>query len=351
MVSEKITAITPGASEPVAAAVAERLRGLRSHLAARIKGQDHVLDRVCSVLTRGQLGFAHPHRPKGSLLFIGPSGVGKTETSKVFTRYLFDGAAPVRFDMSEYQLQKSVDKLIGESRDDPGLLGRALGGVMHGTLLFDEIEKAHALVLDLFLQMLEDARITLATGEVLDLTGFYIVFTSNIGSAEVMRMISAPFSTIERTVLMRVGQELRPELVGRLTEKLVFARLNYATQREICEQLIAAERDRLRRLGHAIEVGPDAVEFLVREGFHKLLGARPMRGAVERCLQDAVATSVLDGVSGSGQVVVDRSGTRLVVMNADLPAQSPHSVDAGALSATGRLSARAISVKWASGEP
>ncbi|MEO6876094.1 MAG: AAA family ATPase, partial [Opitutaceae bacterium] len=206
-------------------ALQSRLMGLRPRLGAQIKGQDHVLERICSVLTRGELGFAHPGRPKGSFLFVGPTGVGKTEITYVFTDYLFAGEKPLRFDMSEYQLQKSVDKLIGENSSDRGLLGRALRGSFHGTLLFDEVEKAHPLVLDLFLQILEDARITLATGETLDLRSFYIVCTSNIGSAETMRMESAPFASVERTVLMRVRDQLRPELVGRVSEILVFARL------------------------------------------------------------------------------------------------------------------------------
>jgi len=291
-----------------------RLAGLPVHLAARIKGQRHALGRIASVLTRGELSLAHPRRPKGSFLFVGPTGIGKTETTNVFTDYLFEGAVPIRFDMSEYQLQKSVDKLIGENANDPGLLGRALRGVSRGTLLFDEIEKAHALVLDLFLQILEDGRITLATGETLNLTGFYVVLTSNIGSAEVMRMVSAPFATVERTVLMRVGQQLRPELFVRVTEKIVFARLDYPTQREICEQLIADECERLRGLGHAIEVGLDAVEFLIREGYHRTLGARPMRGAVERHLQDAIAGSILAGKSGGGRVSVNNSRDRLILL-------------------------------------
>lgn len=201
----------------VASSLVERLRGLPTHLAAKIKGQDHVLPRVCSVLTRGELGFAHPRRPRGSFLFVGPTGVGKTETTNVFTAYLGDGVSPIRFDMSEYQLQSSVDKLIGENRDDPGLLGRALRDKKSGTLLFDEIEKAHALVLDLFLQILEDGRITLATGETVDVRPFYVVCTSNIGSEETMRMENAPFASVERTVLMRVRERLRPELVGRVS--------------------------------------------------------------------------------------------------------------------------------------
>lgn len=294
-------------------ALLNRLRELPAHLAAQIKGQDHALPRVCSVLTRGELGLAHPRRPRGSFLFVGPTGIGKTETTNTFTAYLGDGATPVRFDMSEYQNQVSVEKLIGESRDDPGLLGRALRSVSRGTLLFDEIEKAHPLVLDLFLQIIEDARITLATGEVLDLRPFYVVFTSNIGSEETMRMENAPFASVERTVSMRVRDRLRPELLGRINEIIVYARLSYATQRAICQSMIEAECTRLAALGHHIEVGLDAIEFLVRQGYHRTLGARPMRGTVERFLQDAIVEDLLSGGAGSGLFFVDDRHNRLVL--------------------------------------
>lgn len=308
MVSQ-LTATTPGQNgHHPSPELLERLRGLPAHLATQIKGQAHVLSRVYSVLTRGELGFAHPRRPRGSFLKIGPTGVGKTETTKVFTSYLYDGAAPIAFDMSEFQNQVSVEKLLGENHHDPGLLGRALRGVSNGTLLFDEVEKAHVLVLDLFLQVLEEARITLATGETIDLRPFYIVFTSNIGSEEAMRMENAPFASVERTVLMRVRERLRPELVGRINEIIVYARLDYATQREICESMISSECSRLAGLGHAIDVAPDAAEFLVRVGYHRMFGARPMRAAVERHLQNAVAEDLLAGGSGCGTLIVD--GTR-----------------------------------------
>jgi ATP-dependent Clp protease ATP-binding subunit ClpA len=163
--------------------------------------------------------------------------------------------------------------------------GRALARADRGTLLFDEVEKAHPLVLDLFLQILDDAAITLATGERKNLSGFYVVFTSNIGAAEAMRMQSAPFASMERTVLARVSQQLRPELVGRMTEKLVFNRLPYTIQRDICEHLVATEQGRLRYLGHEVNVCPADFERLLREGHHKTLGARPMRAAVERHIQ------------------------------------------------------------------
>ncbi len=271
------------------------------------------MERVVSVLTRGEMGFAHPDRPKGSFLFVGPTGVGKTELTQVFTAHLFDGRKPVRFDMSEYQNQSSVEKLIGYEVSEIGLLGRALLDVEDGTLLFDEVEKAHPLVLDLFLQILDDASITLATGERRNLSRFYVVFTSNIGSAEVMRMTSAPMATVERTVLNRVGQQLRPELVGRITEKIVFARLQFETQREICELMIAREQARLHRLGFPVEATPEAVEFLIRRGFHKTLGARPMRSTVERYLQDAITRSLLDAHSGCGRLVVSPEQDRLIL--------------------------------------
>jgi len=277
----------------------EKLRGLAGYLRGRIKGQEHVIGRVVSVLQRGELGLAHHNRPKGSFLFVGPTGTGKTEITNAFTAYLFDGSKPLRFDMSEYQNQSSVEKLIGEKAGDVGLLGRALAkseeahGGNGGTLLFDEIEKAHPLVLDLFLQILDDASITLASGERKNLSGYYIVCTSNIGASETMRMQTAPFASIERTVLARVGQQLRPELVGRMTEKIVFARLPYAVQREICESMIASELARLRALGHDVKITPDDVETILRAGFHKTLGARPMRGAVEQFLQEKVAAKLL----------------------------------------------------------
>jgi ATP-dependent Clp protease ATP-binding subunit ClpB len=271
----------------------EKLCALGAHLRHQIKGQDHVVSRVESVLRRGELNLSHRGRPKGSFLFVGPTGTGKTEITNAFTAYLFDGAKPVRFDMSEYQNQSSVEKLIGEKVGDIGLLGRALEKVNCGTLLFDEIEKAHPLVLDLFLQILDDASITLASGERKNLSGFYVVCTSNIGAAEAMRMQSAPFASIERTVLTRVGQQLRPELVGRITEKVVFSRLPYEVQREICEYMIEGELKRLRALGHEVEIELSDIETILRDGFHKTLGARPMRATVERFLQDKVVSSLL----------------------------------------------------------
>ncbi len=133
-------------------ALIEKLRFLEHHLKTNIKGQNHVLPRICSVLQRGELGLAHPGRPKGSFLFVGPTGVGKTEVTVCFSDYLFGPGYLHRFDMSEFQNQSSVALLLGSSSSETGMLGHALAQHDGGTLLFDEMEKAHPLVLDLFLQ-------------------------------------------------------------------------------------------------------------------------------------------------------------------------------------------------------
>jgi ATP-dependent Clp protease ATP-binding subunit ClpB len=270
-----------------------RLRSLEHHLATHIKGQDHILPRICSVLQRGELGLAHPSRPKGSFLFVGPTGVGKTEVTVCFSEYLFGDGYLHRFDMSEFQNQSSVGLLLGGSSVETGMLGRALAKHERGTLLFDEMEKAHPLVLDLFLQILDAGRITMANGETKNLNGYYIVFTSNIGAADAMRMESSAFATIERTVLRRVDQVLRPELVARISEKLVFNRLTYAIQRQICEQMVQREKQRLQSLGFDLEIDAATIEKLVREGYHRTLGARPMRNTVDRFLQEKAAVPVL----------------------------------------------------------
>jgi len=271
-----------------------KLRHLEIHLKTNIKGQDHVIPKITSVIKRGELGLAHPSRPKGSFLFVGPTGVGKTEIAICFTDYLFGEGYLHRFDMSEFQNQSSVGLLLGNSTNETGMLGRAMAKNDRGTLLFDEMEKAHPLVLDLFLQILDAGRITLANGETKSLNGYYIVFTSNIGAAEAMRMESSAFATIQRTVLRRVDQILRPELVARISEKLVFNRLPYAIQRDICEQMVQREKRRLTALGFAIEVNAATIEEVVREGYHRTLGARPMRNTVDRFLQEFVVAPMLE---------------------------------------------------------
>ena len=211
----------------------EPLRQLPSFLRDRIRGQNHVIPQVVSALHRGELGLTTLDRPRGSFLFLGPTGVGKTELSLAFTDYLLGKDKLFRFDMSEYQTQESLSVLLGGRVGEVGLLGIALAKSATGTLLFDEIEKSHPRVFDVFLQMLDAARVTMASGETLDLSGFYIVFTSNIAAAEIINLQHSSFATMERHVLAKAQRTLRPELYARITEKLVFNRLSYDVQMEI----------------------------------------------------------------------------------------------------------------------
>ena len=289
------------------------LRDLELHLRANIRGQDHVLPAVAAGFSRGALELASRDRPRGSFLFVGPTGCGKTETFVCATNYVFGPGHLISFDMSEYHDISAVNKLLGADRTDSGLLGRALQEIHEGSVLFDEMEKAHPLVLDLFLQILWHGRITVATGQTFQFGRFFVGFTSNIGAADAMRMEHSKFSSVEQATLRRVEQALRPELVGRIDEKLVFARLAPDVQREICALEVSRETARLRELGYDLVVSRAAMEFLIREGFDPTLGARPLRKTVERQLQDAVVRDLFHSGCGAGHVVCDLAARRLVI--------------------------------------
>jgi ATP-dependent Clp protease ATP-binding subunit ClpB len=293
-----------------------KLLDLDHHLSSRIIGQSHVIPRVISVLRRGELGLTDPQRPKGSFLFLGPTGVGKTEITKAFTEYLLGRADTVmaRFDMSEFQNQSSLGILIGANNHESGVIGKRLGTGHIKVILFDEIEKAHTLILDILLQILDAGRITLANGETLDLTDKYIVCTSNIGAANAMQMTRSDFTSVERTVLNELQNTLRPELVGRFSEKIVFQRLSYETQRKIGEKVIKDVTTRLSSKGYHLTIHEAVIEFLIRVGIHKTLGARPMRDTVERHVEGALAVNLLNGGSGCGEVIVDSAMHSLLLM-------------------------------------
>lgn len=299
--------------------IAAKLLQLETYMRARIRGQDHVLPRVVSVLQRGELGLAKPNRPRGSFLFLGPTGVGKTETALTFTDFLFGPGKLFRFDMSEYQTQESLGVLLGGKLGERGTLGLAFDKAGFGTLLFDEIEKAHARVLDIFLQILDAARVTMASGETLDLSPFYVVFTSNIGAADLLNLQHSTFATMERHVLTRAQQAMRPELFARIAEKLVFNRLDYDHQLEIAQMLLNAELDFLRAKGCDLQPDSTVLPFTVRRGFHPKLGARPMRDTVEKLLGDALAVDVLAHGNGSGKLTVDAERNRLIVLPNSVP--------------------------------
>ncbi len=291
----------------------DNLHELDALLSREIRGQSHALPRVVSTLKRGELGLSKPGRPRGSFLLLGPTGVGKTEVTIVFTRHLFGEGRLFRFDMSEFQNQEALGLLLGAKLGERGFFGAIRERSGEGTLLFDEIEKGHPRIMDLFLQLLDAARITIATGETLDFSGFYIVMTTNIGSAELMSLQHSSEATLERHVLTRAQQALRPEVFARISEKLVFHRLSYEHQLEIAQKFLDREIRFLEERGYSLQLDPGVLPFLVRKGFHPKLGARPMRDAVEKLVGDAVAEQLLAGREASGRLCVAEDRDALVV--------------------------------------
>ena len=283
-------------------ALIQKLSGLENYLASKIRGQGHVLPRVCSVLERGELGLQPPDKPLGSLLFLGPTGVGKTELTLECSRYLFGEVALHRFDMSEFQHLDSVKLFLGDETGMQGRLGKVLESNSRGILLFDEVEKAHRLIWDLFLQMLDAARITLADHRTHDLSGFFVVCTSNIGSQQLIRPTRLPFATLERAVLAELHRHFRPELIGRFDEKVVFKPLSPDTQREIAMIVINDEIERYRHREIELTVSVEAVEFLMRRGINRALGARPMKRTAQKYIGDAIRIALKDGNLKSGEI-------------------------------------------------
>jgi ATP-dependent Clp protease ATP-binding subunit ClpA len=291
----------------------ERLRQVEGVLRKESRGQNQVLPRVVSVVQRGELSLTKPARPRGSFLLLGPTGVGKTETVVVLTSQIFGAEKLFRFDMSEFQTQESLGLLLGARLGEAGYLGAVRERAAEGSLLFDEAEKAHPRVLDILLQLLDAARITVATGRTLDFSGFYVWLTSNIGSAELMTLQHSNDATLERHVLSRAQQALRPEIFARITEKLVFGRLSYEHQLEIAEKFLSREIEFLAARGHTLELDKTVLPFIVRKGFHPKLGARPMRDAVEKQVGDALAEHLLAGKNSGGSLQVDESRDCLIV--------------------------------------
>ena len=291
----------------------DRLRQVDGVLRTEIRGQNQVLPRVVSVVQRGELSLTKPARPRGSFLLLGPTGVGKTETVVVLTNQIFGAEKLFRFDMSEFQTQESLGLLLGAKLGEKGYLGAVRERAAEGSLLFDEAEKAHPRVLDILLQLLDAARITIATGQTLDFSGFYVWLTSNIGSAEFMTLQHSNDATLERHVLSRAQQALRPEIFARITEKLVFNRLSYEHQLEIAEKFLSREIEFFAARGHKLELEKTVLPFLVRKGFHPKLGARPMRDAVEKLVGDALAGHLLAGKNSGGRLQVDESRDCLIV--------------------------------------
>ncbi|MEZ5386760.1 MAG: AAA family ATPase [Prosthecobacter sp.] len=284
----------------------ELIRGLPPFLQERIIGQDHVIPKIVPIIQNGELDLSDPKRPKGTFLFLGPTGVGKTEITLLITEYIFKDVQKhcIRLDMSEYQNQDSLGLLLGQDNSSRGNMGRFYDRAEgRGVILFDEIEKAHPRVLDIFLQVLDAGRITVANGETLNLCDFYIVATSNIGADALMELKNSPMSTVERFIEDLAAAELRPEVLARFNVRCVFQKLGYFAQKQIAGIMLNKELKNLKSKGYELTAGEGVLDLLVSQGVEPRLGVRRMRATAETQCRHAVREALMDGRPTSGTLI------------------------------------------------
>ena len=298
----------------------EKLLLLEIHLHERVVGQEEAVKAVASAIRRARAGLQDPQRPLGSFLFLGPTGVGKTELARALAEYLFDDPSHMlRLDMSEYVEKHSVSRLLGAP---PGYVGYEEGGVLsesvrrrpYQVILFDEVEKAHPDVFNILLQVLDAGRLTDSQGHVVDFKNTLIILTSNLGS-EFYAMESKITPKIRDHVMEVVRASFRPEFLNRLDEILLFTRLSKEHLRSIVEIQLKGLKERLVSEHKIIlELTNKALDYLAEAGFDPLYGARPLKRLIQRTLQDKLATAILSGDIGSGQTVkVDAKQGELVL--------------------------------------
>ena len=300
----------------------EQLRSLESSLHSRVIGQDDAVKAAARAIRRGRTGVADPDRPIGSFLFLGPTGVGKTELCRAMADVMFhDENAMIRLDMSEYMEQYTVSKLIGSP---PGYVGSDEGGQLtemvrrrpYSIILLDEIEKAHPDVWNTLLQILDDGRLTDAQGRTVSFKNTIIVMTSNIGAREITGKSSLGFSRNEESeeirreenirsrVMEAVKTTFRPEFINRLDEVIVFHPLKREDVRKIADLQIAKLTERMKKQGILLRVEESAAELLAEKGYDPSFGARPLKRTIQSMLQNAVADRLLDGRPGTGEELV-----------------------------------------------
>lgn len=277
----------------------QKLVAMEGRLGERVVGQRKAISAVANAVRRARAGLQDENRPIGSFLFLGPTGVGKTELSKALAEFLFDDeAAMVRIDMSEYMEKHSVSRLIGAP---PGYVGYDEGGQLsehvrrkpYSVVLFDEIEKAHTDVFNVLLQVLDDGRITDGQGRTVDFRNTVLIMTSNIGSEHILGEENA--EQREAAVLTALRGHFRPEFLNRIDETVIFERLAREDLSRIVDLQLARVRERLSAQGLDLELSEEATEFLGNQGYDPVYGARPLKRAIQRYLLDPLSLEVLEG--------------------------------------------------------
>jgi ATP-dependent Clp protease ATP-binding subunit ClpB len=273
----------------------ERLRHIEAELAARVVGQDHAVQQIANAVRRSRAGLQDPNRPIGSFVFLGPTGVGKTELAKALADYLFDSErAIVRLDMSEFMEKNSVNRLTGPP---PGYVGFEEGGELteavrarpYAVVLFDEIEKAHPDVFNVLLQLLDDGRLTDSKGRTVDFTNTVVILTSNLGSRHILELLRTDPALMRERVMESLERHFRPEFLARIDAKIIFNALS----RENAAQILQLQLNRVRKLLSdrklKLDLTAEATEWLVEQGFHPEYGARPIKRALLEHIQDPMS--------------------------------------------------------------
>ena len=292
----------------------ERLTRLEAELERRVIGQPEALAAVANAVRRARAGLQDPNRPTGSFIFLGPTGVGKTETARALAEFLFDDEkALVRLDMSEYMEKHAVARMIGAP---PGYVGYEEGGQLteairrrpYSVVLFDEIEKAHPDVFNVLLQILDDGRLTDSQGRTVDFRNTVLIMTSNIGSQYILEMGTQNWEQVETKVLELLRQTFRPEFLNRVDDVIIFRPLSSQDIAKIVDLQIKRVERLVAERKLRLEVTPAAKQLIVAEGYDPVYGARPLKRAIQRLVQNPLAMAVLEGQYTEGDTVrVDRA--------------------------------------------
>jgi ATP-dependent Clp protease ATP-binding subunit ClpB len=291
----------------------QKLLHLGEELHRRVIGQDEAVEAVAEAVVRSRAGLADPHRPIGSFIFLGPTGVGKTELARALADYLFDDErALIRVDMSEYQERHTVARLLGAP---PGYVGYDEGGQLteavrrrpYSVILFDEIEKAHADVFNVFLQILDDGRLTDGQGRTVDFRNTIVIMTSNVGSHRILdykgSFDGADYAVMRATVLDELRQHFRPEFLNRVDEIIVFHALDEAQLTHIVDIQLDRLRKRLIDRRIVLELDDPSKRHLVKVGYDSAYGARPLKRAIQKELETPLGRKILAGDIPDGSTV------------------------------------------------
>ena len=287
----------------------EKLLQMENRLHERVIGQDEAITAVANAIRRSRSGLSDPNRPTGSFLFLGPTGVGKTELCKALAGFLFDSEDHlIRIDMSEYMEKHSVSRLIGAP---PGYVGYDEGGYLteavrrnpYSVLLLDEVEKAHPDVFNVLLQVLDDGRLTDGQGRTVDFKNCVIVMTSNLGSHQIMQMAGQPSEDIRDAVWVEVKQHFRPEFLNRIDEVVVFHALDQRHIESIAKIQLKVLEARLEKMDMKLDVSTQALAELAKAGFDPVFGARPLKRAIQQRIENPVAKLILEGQFGPKDVI------------------------------------------------